>query len=151
MKKLISIGVALAVLAMVVLPVSAAAQCEYGDDLIKPDTYAKIPFAILETGLVMIGEVLAALPVEMGIPTWLGAVIGPMAEWTGGPLSWTVDMLGWGLELLAEIVGVLGPLLGLPEDLDLEGLLFTVSCKLFTPFTCVPPGANNFTPCAFVP
>ena len=150
MKKLISIGVALALLALVVLPIGAAAQepCEY--EGIVPDTYAKIPFAILQSGLVMVGAVLGALPESMGIPAWLGGVIIPMAEWTGGPLSWTVDMLGWGLELLGEIVGVLQPLLGLPEDLDIQGLLFTISCKLFTPFECVPSGAHNFTPCAGV-
>ena len=149
MKKLISIGVALAVLALVVLPVGAAAQCEY--EGVMPDTYAKIPFAILESGLMLVGGILDSLQTTLGLPDWLPTLVIDAAPWFGGPLSWTVDMLGWGIELLAEIMGVLTPLLGLPADLDVEGLLYTISCKLFTPFACVVPGANNFTPCAGVP
>jgi hypothetical protein len=149
-KKLISIGVVLALVAIVVLPLGVAAQEDCGYSNVTPDTYAKIPFAILETGLLLVGDVIGALPETMGIPPWIADITDAMAPWVGGPLSWTVDMLGWGIELLSEIVVVLQPLLGLPADLDLAGLLTTVSCKLFTPFTCVPPGANDFNPCGAV-
>jgi hypothetical protein len=42
-KKLISIGVALALLTMVVVPGAVAAYTT-------PDTYAKVPFAIIQSG-----------------------------------------------------------------------------------------------------
>jgi hypothetical protein len=144
-KKLISISVALALVAMVVLPVGVAAQCDY--DGVEPDTYAKIPFAIIETGLMLVGDIIGALPESMGIPSWIADITDAMAPWAGGPLSWTVDMLGWGISLVGQILGVVAPLLGLPEDLDLVGLVNTIACQMFTPFACAPPDVPPFDPC----
>ena len=150
MKKLISIGVALAVLALVVLPVGAAAQCGYDPDgagpltEILPDSYAKIPFAILESGLAMVGGLLSTLAVPLGLPTWLDDVVLTIAPWTGGPLSWTVDMLGWGLALVGGVIAPLATTLGLPDWLD--DLIFGIACGLFQPFSCNVTGAD-FDPC----
>jgi len=143
-KKLISIGVVLALVAIVVLPIGVAAQCDY--DGVAPTTYAKIPFAIVQTGLMLVGDIIGALPTDMGIPAWIADITDAMAPWAGGPLSWTVDMLGWGVSLLGAILGVLQPLLGLPEDLDLVGLMNTIACSLFQPFSCNVTGAD-FVPC----
>jgi len=143
-KKLISIGVALALLTMVVLPAAVAAQCEY--DGVAPTTYAKIPFTIIQTGLMLVGDIIGALPEDMGIPAWIADVTDAMAPWAGGPLSWTVDMLAWGVSLLGSILVVVEPLLGLPEDLDLVGLMNTIACSLFQPFSCNITGAD-FDPC----
>jgi hypothetical protein len=147
-KKLISIGVALAVLALVVLPVGAAAQCEYdpggGYGVIVPDTYAKIPFAILESGLAMVGGLLGTLAPVLSLPDWLDDIVFAIAPWTGGPLSWTVDMLGWGLALVGDILAPLASTLGLPDWLD--DLVYGIACGLFTPFTCNVTGAA-FDPC----
>ena len=149
MKKLISISVALAVLAMVVLPLGAAAQeCDItaGNITYKaPDTYAKIPFAILESGLTMVGGILGTLGSTLGLPAWLPDLIGIIAPWTGGPLSWTVDMLAWGLDLVAYIISPLATTLGLPAWLD--DLVSGIACGLFTPFSCNLSGAA-FTPCS---
>ena len=151
MKKLIGIGVALVLLAMVVVPVGVAAQsCNYtyGTDpivTVEPATYAKIPFAILESGLGMLANVMGELPSELGIPSWLPSVVLVIAPWTGGPLSWTVDMLAWGLDLVALILNQLGPTLGLP--LWVDDLVSGIACGLFTPFECQPGGAT-FTPCS---
>jgi len=146
-KKLISIGVALALLAMVVLPIGVAAQdCDY--EGIQPTTYAKIPFAIIESGFVMVGGLLETLGPTLGLPEWLNAeLVASIGSWAGGPLSWTVDMMAWGLSLLGAVLGVVTPLLGLPEDLDLVGLVNTIACALFQPFACNVTGAV-FTPCA---
>ena len=70
-----------------------------------PQTYAKIPFAILESGLALVGSLLATLAPTLGLPDWLDDVVLSIAPWTGGPLSWTVDMLGWGLGLVADHTG----------------------------------------------
>ncbi len=137
MKKLISIGVALALLALVVLPVSAAAYTE-------PTTYAKIPFAILGSGF----ELLAALwpsldtALAMGMP-WLTDVFTALGEWTGGPLSWTVDMLAWGLGVGGTVIDALSAVITLPFDVGL--LLNTIACACFAPYANIT-GAD-WNPC----
>jgi hypothetical protein len=148
-KKLISIGVVLAILTMAVMPVATAAQCDYpdGDGTgIEPDTYAKIPFAILEAGFAMVGELLETLGPELGLPTFVNAdLVNTIGGFAGGPLSWTVDMLGWGLALVGGILDALGPTLGLPDWLG--GVVNDIACGLFTPFECVVAGAPPFDPC----
>jgi len=151
-KKLISVGVALALLAMVVLPLGVAAQCGYGDDDVKPTTYAKIPFAIIQTGLMLVGDILGALPEDMGIPTWIADITGAMAPWAGGPLAWTVDMMAWGVSLVASVLDVLFsvPMIAeqLPEGIGeaLVNVCNTIACALFQPFSCNVTGAE-FDPC----
>jgi len=120
---------------------------------ILPSTYAKIPFAIVQSGFTMLGQILDALGSTLGLPTWLNStVMDVVGEWVGGPLSWSVDMLAWGLDLAGEVVGGLQPILtamnvSLPLDLgDLTDLLDIVACKLLMPWN---PAASttNFTPC----
>ena len=150
MKKLISIGVVLALLTVAVVPGAVAAQdCDYPDEDgtgVVPDTYAKIPFAILESGFAMVGEILDVLPSDLGIPAWVdGDLVNIIGGWAGGPLSWTVDMLGWGISLVAVILGPLETTLGLPTWLD--DVIYDVACGLFTPFECVVAGVPPFDPC----
>ncbi|NWF77114.1 MAG: hypothetical protein HXY36_00695, partial [Chloroflexi bacterium] len=136
--------------AMVVLPVGVAAQCDY--DGVQPPTYAKIPFAIIQTGVMLLSNIVGALPPDMGIPGWIVDVLDEIAPWTGGPLAWTVDMLAWGLVLMGDVVGQLGPILDaagieLPIDLaDIAEIFDTIACDLFAPFVCNVTGAN-ITPC----
>ena len=145
MKKLVSIGIALALLTMAVMPAVTAAQCDY--DGVQPDTYAKIPFAILETGLMMIGDLIDILGPDLGLPAFVTSTLfDTIAGWTGGPLSWTVDMLGWGIALVGGILNALGPTLGLPDWLG--GVVNDIACGLFTPFECVVAGVPPFDPCA---
>jgi hypothetical protein len=127
-KKLISIGVALALLTMAVLPGAVGAYTE-------PQTFAKIPFAILQSGLEMVGSLMTTLAPTLGLPDYLDDIINTIAPWTGGPLSWTVDMLGWGLALVGDVLTSLATTLGLPDWLD--DLVNTIACGLFTPFANV--------------
>jgi hypothetical protein len=147
-KKLISIGVALALLTMAILPGAVAAYEE-------PATYAKVPFAIIQSGLELIGDIIGALPAELGIPAWIADVTDTIAPWAGGPLSWTVDMLGWGIWLVGDIVGSLDSLIAgmgmeLPFELsEIAGIFNTIACGLFTPWTTV--AAPDFDPCGVGP
>ena len=126
MKKLISIGVALALLTMVLVPGIVGAYT------ITPDTYAKIPFAIIGSGLELIAELVPAIEAVMGpLPLPLDTVLNAVAPWTAGPLSWTVDMLAWGMALGADIWGLadLAFGLGFPAIEDIldkvaEGLMW---------------------------
>ncbi len=112
--------------------VNLAGECGY--DGVVPATYAKIPFAIIQTGLMLLGDVIAVLPEDLGVPAWLSTVTDTTALWAGGPLSWTVDMVGWGLNLVAN----LSTALGLPDGVS--SLLSNIVCALFTPFTCSGTG-----------
>jgi hypothetical protein len=143
-KKLISIGVVLALVAIVVLPVGVAAQdCDY--EGIVPATYAKIPFAIIQSGLHLVGIVLEGAGSTLGLPEWIDApLMDNIGSWAGGPLSWTVDMMAWGLGLVGTILTSLAPTLGLPDWL--APTINTIACQLFAPFSCNVTGAA-FTPC----
>lgn len=144
MKKLISIGVALAVLAMVVLPIGVAAQCP-ASNFTYPTTYAKIPFAIIQSGLELLEGMWPDLDAALGIGMpWVGGVLGALGGWAGGPLAWTVDMLGWGMGIVASIVTAIGPTLGLPAWIG--DVVNTIVCQIFAPFDCVV--GDPFTPCA---
>ena len=147
MKKLISIGVALALLALAVVPGAVAAY-----EL--PDTYSKVPFAIVQAGFDLVGSILDSLGSELGLPEWLDSTLmGEIGGFAGGPLSWTVDMLAWGLSLTGDVLGAVQPLLlafapDLPIDLaEVAAIFDTVACGLLTCFA-VTECTGDFTPCA---
>jgi len=146
-KKLISIGVALALLTMMVMPALVAAQegCPTSD-YTYPTTFAKIPFAIVESGFVLVGLLMETLAEPLGLPDWLTAdLFNTIGSWAGGPLGWSVDMLGWGLGVVGAILGALPEDLGLPTWLP--DVVNTIVCQMFTPFSCNITG-DPFVPCA---
>ena len=147
MKKLVSIGIALALLTMAVMPGVAAAQYT------EPDTFAKVPFAIIQSGFELVENIWPDLSAALGMTDldWVADVMGEVGGWAGGPLAWTVDMLGWGVSLVGDVIGALDPIISavagdLPIDLaDLSSVFDTVACSLFTPFGGVV--APPFDPC----
>ena len=143
MKKLISIGVALALLTMVVVPGAVAAQ-----DEIVPTTFAKIPFAIIGSGIQLLGDLVVAIPmIAEQLPEGLDikAATDLIAPWTAGPLAWTVDMLAWGVGLMAD---VMGPVLDefAPDFAWATELFDVVACGLCSPWSDNITG-SEFTPC----
>lgn len=121
MKKLISIGIVVALLALVVLPAAVAA-----DTYTPPTTYAKIPFAIVQSGFHLVGIILTSAGSALGLPTWINAdLMDSIGGWAGGPLAWTVDMLAWGVDLVGSIITPLASTLGLPDWLP--GVLSSIS------------------------
>jgi len=141
-KKLISIGVALALLSMAVVPVAVAAQDGGAGNYTPPQTYAKVPFAIIASGIDMVGQLVDAIPmIADALPAGLDitAITNTVAPWTYGPLSWTVDMLGWGLALGADIWTPVDDALGIGFPW-LSDVLDTVACGLRTAFDASPAG-----------
>jgi len=141
-KKLISIGVALALLTMVVVPGAVAAQD------IEPTTFAKIPFAIIGSGIQLLGDLVEALPmISDQLPEGLDikAATDLIAPWTAGPLAWTVDMLAWGVGLMAD---VLGPVLTefAPDFAWATDIFDEVACGLCQPWSDNISG-TEFNPC----
>ena len=141
MKKLISIGVAVALLCMVVLPVAVAA------DYTPPQTYAKVPFAIVQSGFELLNQILPTLLAEFAPDmAWITGLMTPIGGWAGGPLSWSVDMLAWGLGLGAEVWTLVNDAfdIGYPE---IGTVLNTVSCKLLVCWSATNC-TGTFDPCA---
>jgi len=149
-KKLISIGVALALLTMAVVPVAVAAE-DY-----TPDTFAKVPFGIIASGIDLVGKVIEAVPmIKDQLPAGLDitAVTNLVAPWTAGPLSWTVDMMAWGVDLMSK---VMGPVLTefAPDFAWATDIFDTIACGLTTCFSsnCTgefcPCVGLNITPCS---
>jgi len=111
-KKLISVGVALALLTMVVVPGAVAAQD------IEPDTYSKIPFAIVGSGIVLVGQIVDAMGDTIDLPFDIVAITELVGPWTAEDLAWSVDMLAWGVNLFGELWPTLDEMLGIGyEDL----------------------------------
>jgi len=147
-KKLISIGVALALLTMAVVPGAVAADLE-------PDTYPKIPFAIIGSALELAADLWAIMDtpegLDIGMP-WIGDVLDLMAPWAVGPLAWTVDMLAWGVGLGSDVLTELFKIDlisgALPEGVGdaLTGVLDVVACGLLTPWSDNITG-TEFNPC----
>ena len=145
MKKLISIGVALALLTMAVVPGAVAAYDP-------PATYSKVPFAIVASGIELIGDIVTEIPmIADALPEGLdiAAITGLIGPWVNGPLSWSVDFLSWGLELGAEIWELADSAfdIGLPEVGD---ILYIMSCKLLTCWSATNC-TGTFVPCASIP
>jgi hypothetical protein len=162
-KKLISIGVALALLAMVVLPVGVGAATT----VVQPSTYAKIPFAIVQSGFYMVGCMLGDIQALIdavapgALPFSLTLLKGPMfllGDWVGIPLAWSVDMMIAGLGLTGDVLGGLQPIIeavapgALPFDLTLLNDLFkTVESDLKACWyadTCNNASQVYVVPCA---
>lgn len=130
MKKLISIGVALALLTMAVVPGAVAAADP-------PDTYAKTPFSIMAEGARLVGELLDMEEAKMGFIGYdLGQFMEPIALFTEGPLAWTVDVMAWGVEVVSQAAG---PIITefAPDYGWLVDVLDDVVCKILLPWDSI--------------
>ena len=111
MKKLISIGVALALLVTFMVPVAVGAE-----DITDPGAYSKTPFGILGSGIQLVGHIvtdLAAVIDGFGLPVTAAEIAGIMDSvggWTGVNLAWMTDMTGWSMVAVGDVVTVIGPL-----------------------------------------
>jgi len=142
-KKLISIGVALALLTMVVVPVGVAAQ-----DVEDPGTFSKTPFGILGSGIQLIGDLLgdldpiigavAELPIDLAD---LQPIMDKVGGWTAVNLAWMTDMTAWSMVLVGDVAkqsaGLLEALGVDAETLpigDVADILYVVGARLWDPW-----------------
>jgi hypothetical protein len=103
-KKIISIGVALALMTMVVVPVGASAQTTWTYNVTPYNsTYSKIPFGILGTGVELIGDVVNAMNLT-GLPFDVAAITGMVGPWIEGPFSWLTELTGWTMVALGDVI-----------------------------------------------
>jgi len=140
-KKLISIGVALALLAMVVVPVSVAA------DIDDPGTYSKTPFGILGSGLQLVGSIvvdLTAVIDDFGLPiaaSEIASILNTVGGWTAVDLAWMTDMTAWSMVLVGDVAktaeGMLSALGMSAEDVPLAAaadMAYVVGSRLWDPW-----------------
>ena len=143
MKKLISIGVALALLTMVVVPVGVAAQ-----EVEDPGTFSKTPFGILGSGIQLVGNVLGdlgpiltAAGIELPIDL---ATLSPITEqiggWTAVDLSWMTDMTAWSMvtagDMVSTVLGVpfIADAMGETDLSGIEDVFYVLSARLWDPW-----------------
>lgn len=143
MKKLISIGVALALLTMVVVPVGVAAQ----DEITDPGTFSKTPFGILGSGIQLVGGIindLSAMIDDFGLPiaaTDLASVVNTVGGWTGVELAWMTDMTAWSMVLVGDVAKTAVPVMEafgidaatLPVA-DIADIFYVVGARLWDPW-----------------
>lgn len=136
----------MALLTMAVVPAAVAAYAQ-------PPTYSKVPFAIVQSGFDLVGNLLGTLQTVltaagMSLPLDLNdlkPIFTEVGGWVGGPLSWTVDMLAWVLELGAEVWTEADILFGIGMP-GISNLLTIISCKLLTCWS-VTNCTGTFAPC----
>lgn len=143
MKKLISIGVALALLTMVVVPVGVAAQ-----DVEDPGTFSKTPFGILGSGIQLVGNLLGdfgpileaaeiALPIDLAD---LQPITEQLGAWTAVDLAWMTDMTAWSMVTMGDVVStVLGvqfiaDAMGDTDLTGIEDIFYVLSARLWDPW-----------------
>ena len=149
MKKLISIGVALALLVTFMVPVAVAA--DFPDD---PGTYSKTPFGILGSGLQLVGGIINDLAVmidDFGLPIAaadLAAVVNKVGGWSAVDLAWMTDMSAWTMVLVGDVAKTSVPLLGalgIDEETlpmaDVADMLYVVGARLWDPWGVSTVGA----------
>ena len=128
MKKLISIGVALALLVTFMVPAAVAA-----DD--PPPTYAKIPFTIIGEGIALVGELVSMADTKLGLGLGFDVAqfTDPISSFTQNILGYTVDMLAW---FMYAVAGLAGPLITefAPDMGWIGDMLNDLWCYFFTPF-----------------
>jgi hypothetical protein len=154
-KKIISIGVALAVLAMVVVPVGAgAASYNSTPDKTAAATYSKIPFGILGTGIQLIGDIVANLGnITASLPFNITAVTDLVGGWTLGPFSWLSDLTGWTMVVLGD---VLSGIQGLADSMGfgnytapLANMTYILGARIFDAVNTLPGNLTGVFPAGF--
>jgi hypothetical protein len=133
-KKLICIGVAVALLAMVVMPVAVGADYT---PTVYNSTYSKIPFGILSTGIALIANLTSAsvLGTALGLPTWLPDALNPIADWVGGPFAWLTELTAWSMVAVGDVVAKASGLLstfGVTIDISgVSNLTYVIANRIF--------------------
>jgi hypothetical protein len=153
-KKLISIGVALALLTMVVVP-AAVAAAGFPDD---PGTYSKTPFGILGTGIQLVGTIVTDLATAIdgfGLPVSaaeIAGVLNSVGGWTGEELAWLTDMTGWSMVAVGDVVGVIKPLaatMGFDAYIEpVADVFYMLGARIFDTWGTLLPGAGVSLPAA---
>ena len=145
MKKLISIGVALALLTMAVVPAAVAAA-----DIVDPGSYSKTPFGVLGSGIQLVGTIvtnLATLIDGFGLPVSaveLAGVLDTVGGWTGVNLAWLTDMSGWSMVVVGDVVSVIKPLaatMGFDTYVDpIADIFYVLGARVFDAWDSLTPG-----------
>ena len=145
MKKLISIGVALALLVTFMVPVAVAA-----DFPADPGEYSKTPFGILGSGILLVGDIVTDLATAIDgfdLPVSaaeIAGVLGSVGGWTGEELAWMTDMTGWSMVAVGDVVSVMKPLaetLGFDTYIDpVADIFYVMGARIFDEWGDLLPG-----------
>jgi hypothetical protein len=139
-KKVISIGVALALLTMAVVPGAVAAQDE-------PDAYSKIPFAILGTGIGLAGDILDAMGDVIALPFPVSNITALVGPWTMNEFSWLTELTAWTMVTVGDVMAQAAGLLtafGVDESVlpisDVAAMFYVIGNRMFDAWGSIPTG-----------
>ena len=148
MKKLISIGVALALLVTFMVPVAVGA--DFPDD---PGEYSKTPFGILGSAIVLVGDIVNDLATTidgLGLPVTaaeIAGVLGSVGDWTGINLAWMTDMTGWSMVAVGDVVTVIEPLadtMGFGDYMKpVADIFYVIGARIFDAWDSLVPGGDS--------
>jgi len=144
-KKLISIGVALALMVTFMVPVAVGA--DFPTD---PGAYSKTPFGILGSAIVLVGDIvtdLAAAIDGFGLPVTAAEIAGVLfsvGDWTGINLAWMTDMTGWSMVAVGDVVTVIEPLavtMGFEDYIKpVADVFYVIGARVFDDWGDLIPG-----------
>jgi hypothetical protein len=119
---------------------------------ILPSTYAKIPFAIVQSGFYLVGCLMSdfqtildsvapgMLPFDL---TDLSGILFKVGDWAGVPLAWSVDMMIAGLSMVQHVVEGLGCLVQMDQLECIGNLLGIIVDDLHVCYDTSAGGCNN--------
>ncbi len=112
MRKLISVGVGVAMIVALMLPMAVAG--DWPDD---PGAYSKTPFGIMGSVYYLAGDIVIDLShVLEGVvgdripPEDIAATLHTIGDWHAVNLAWSTDMTGWSMVVVGDVLTVLTPL-----------------------------------------
>jgi hypothetical protein len=127
---------------------------------ILPSTYAKIPFAIVQSGFYLVGclmgdfqTILTNMGVDLGginLGDFSG-ILFKVGDWAGVPLAWSVDMMIAGLSMVQHVVVGIGCLVQMDQLECIGTLLGTIVDDLHTCYDPTAGGCNNVSNVYTVP
>ena len=150
MKKLISIGVALALMVTFMVPVAVGA-----DEIVDPGEYSKTPFGILGSGIQLVGDILLGLSgviddfiADFGMTTAdIAGVTEDVGYWVGVDLAWMTDMTGWSMVAVGDVVTVIEPLaveLGFEQYIKpIADIFYVIGARVFDAWGSLIPGGDS--------
>lgn len=163
MGKLASIGVALALLVAFAVPGIAAGDTDWADvpqPIQHPAAYSKTPFAILGSGIQLMGYLLGDFdPIlenaGFDLPLALGDFETPALRagaWVAGPVAWMTDMMGWTIVIGGDVVRESDAVLesaGVSVPIDLgavANIFYVVAARMFDEWGILIPLLGDLGP-----
>ena len=127
---------------MVVVPVAVAAE-----EPTPPGSYSKIPFSILGTGIVLVGDILDAMGDVITLPFPVSSITALVGPWTMNEFAWLTDLTAWTMVAVGDVMASAQSLLtafGVTEETlpirDVARMFYVLGNRMFDAWGTIPTG-----------